>query len=129
MAVNTYEVFFLLDPNKFSADPEGSTKLANGMIEHHGGKILYTRPWAEPKLAYPIKNFRKGSYLLSYVECDSKAIPAIEHDFRLNDMVLRHLVVKLHKGIAEQILAQLAGHSEGPPRPREEPVGMGGGRR
>ena len=126
MAENTYEVLFLLEPNKFSADPEGSTANVNGMLEAHGGKVLFTRPWAEPKLAYPIKNFRKGSYLLTYFKAEPKAIAAIEHDVRLNDLVLRHMVIRLHPKIAEQIIAQLEGHSDGPPRPRvEEPIGGG----
>ncbi len=53
MAVNTYEILFLLDPNKFSADPDGGLKQVNGIVEHYGGQIVFTRPWGEPKLAYP----------------------------------------------------------------------------
>ncbi|QDU63759.1 30S ribosomal protein S6 [Planctomycetes bacterium Pan216] len=114
MAVNIYECLFLIEPNKASSDWDNSMATANGMIERHGGEILFSRHWGEPKLAYPIKKFRKGGYLLTYFRSDSQGIPKMEADFRLAvDLILRHMVVKLHPSIADRILAQLHGtHSE-----------------
>jgi small subunit ribosomal protein S6 len=126
VAVNTYEILFLLDPNKFSSDPDGTTKVINDLIEHYGGEILYSRPWGEPKLAYPIKNFKKGSYLLTYFKGDSKGIPQLEHDCRLSEVILRHLVIRLHPKIAEKVVEHLntVGHWE----PSHEPAEAGVGR-
>lgn len=130
MAVNTYEILFLLDPNKFSSDPDGTTKVVNGLIEHYGGEILYSRPWGEPKLAYPIKNFKKGSYLLTYFKGDSKGIPQLEHDCRLNELILRHLVIRLHPKIADQVVEHLntVGHWEPSQQHESAEAGVGGGR-
>lgn len=128
MAVQTYEILFLVDPNKYSSDPDGVHKLVNGIVEHYGGQIAYTRPWGETKLAYPIKNFKKGSYILTYFKSEGKAIPQIEHDCELSDVVLRHLVLKLHPKIAEQVLAHLLGGGE-LPRTEPEPVEAGPGER
>lgn len=128
MAVQTYEILFLVDPNKFSSDPDGVNKLVNGIVEHYGGQIAYTRPWGETKLAYPIKNFKKGSYILTYFKSESEAIPRIEHDCVLSEVVLRHLVLKLHPKIGEQVLAHLLGGGE-LPRTEPEPVEAGGERR
>ncbi len=115
MAVNTYEILFLLDPNKFSADPDGGLKQVNGIVEHYGGQIVFTRPWGEPKLAYPVKNFKKGAYVLTYFKADSLAIPKIEHDCRINEIILRHLVIRLHAKIADQVIQ----HVSGPPVDRD----------
>ncbi|MBY0586937.1 30S ribosomal protein S6 [bacterium] len=115
MAVNTYEILFLLDPNKFSADPDGGLRQVNGIVEQYGGEIVFTRPWGEPKLAYPVKNFKKGAYVLTYFKADSLAIPKIEHDCRINEMILRHLVIRLHAKIADQVIQ----HVSGPPVERE----------
>lgn len=109
MAVNTYECLFLLDPNKASADWEAVMNGANGIIERHGGEIVDSRPWAEPKLAYPIKKFKKGNYLLTYFTVESTKVPDIEQDCRLNDAILRHMILRLHPQIAEEILAHLRG--------------------
>lgn len=114
MAVNTYEILFLVDPNKYSSDPDGVQKVVNGIVEHYGGQIAYTRLWGETKLAYPIKNFKKGCYVLTYFKCEPAQIPQIEHDCRLSEVVLRHMVLKLHPKIAEQVLAHLLGGGELP---------------
>lgn len=121
MAVNTYEILYLLDPNKFSADPEAALGAVNGIIEHHGGQIVYSRPWGEPKLAYPIKNFKKGAYVLSYFNIDGLAIPKIEHDLKLQDLVLRHLIIRLHEKIAEKVVEHVTtvGAHHEPPRETE----------
>jgi small subunit ribosomal protein S6 len=109
VAVNTYECLFLLDPNKASADWEAVMASANGIIEKHGGEIVDSRPWGEPKLAYPIKKFKKGNYLLTYFNSESTKIPEMEKDCRLNEAILRHMILKLHPQIAEDILAHLRG--------------------
>ena len=113
MAINTYECLFLLDPNKMSADAAGVTGRVNGILEQFGATIVHTQPWGEPKLAYPIRRFKKGSYVLTYFHCESTAIPKIEAECKLNDdVILRHMVLKLHPVIAKEVLAHLEGRSE-----------------
>jgi small subunit ribosomal protein S6 len=113
-------MLFLLDPNKFSSDPDAVIQNVNGILTNQGAEIKFTRPWNESKLAFPIKNFKKGTYLLTYFTCDSRAIPTIEHDCKLNEIVLRHLVIKLDPKIAEQVLMHLSGNGEPPARPARE---------
>lgn len=112
MAVHTYECLFLLDPNKASSDFNGVAAQLTGIIERHGGEIISVRPWGEPKLAYPIKKFRKGSYLLTYFKAPASGLAGMEHDFALNEAILRHLPLKLHPLIAEQVFAHLNAEPE-----------------
>ncbi|MFO0945895.1 MAG: 30S ribosomal protein S6 [Planctomycetota bacterium] len=109
MAVHVYECLFLLDPNKASADLDGIIHQLNGTITKAGGEIVDTRLWGEPKLAYPIEKFRKGTYVLCYFKSEAKNIVEMEAQFRLNDNILRQMVLKLHPHIAEGILAHLQG--------------------
>lgn len=125
MAVHTYECLFLLDPNKTSADPAGVQTQVNEVIERCGGEILVSLPWGEPKLAYPIEKFRKGSYLLTYFKSEATAIAQMEEIFRLSEVLLRHLIIKLHPKIAEDNLAHLRGER---PAPEPTPEGEGGER-
>ncbi|OYW15257.1 MAG: 30S ribosomal protein S6, partial [Planctomycetales bacterium 12-60-4] len=57
-----YEGMFLLDSNRFSADPDGTQQAVLGMLDRVGAKVVASRPWQEGKLAYPIGNHRKGLY-------------------------------------------------------------------
>ena len=119
MAVHTYECLFLLDPNKASANWDGVQAEVNGVIEQHGGELVDSRPWGEPKLCYPIKKFRKGSYLLTYFKAESTKVPLMEKEYKLHDVVLRQMLVKLEPQIAEPILAHLSGEMV------DAPVGEG----
>lgn len=112
MAEHFYECLFLLDPNKASADWDAAMGRANGILERHGAQIAESRHWGDPKLAYPIKKFRKGSYLLTYFTSDAKNLPAMEADCRLEDLILRQMILKLHPQIADDIQAHLRGEAE-----------------
>lgn len=120
MAVHTYECLFLLDPNKASTNWNAVSADVNGIIERNGGEIFDSRPWGEPKLAYPIEKFRKGVYMLTYFNCESTKIAAIEADSRLNESVLRLMILKLHPQIAEEIMAHLHGESNAEEHHEEE---------
>lgn len=122
MADSTYEGLFLLDANKASADWDGVSGQVTGLIERHGGKIAFAAPWTEHRMAYPVGKVRKGSYLLTYFECPGPSIPQIEHDCRLNDSVLRQMILRLPTTIADQILQ----HINDPPSAEEQEEGGDG---
>lgn len=120
---HVYEVMFLLDPNKASADWEGTVGAANGTLQRHGAELIHTQSWGEFKLAYPIKKFRKGSFLLTFFRVESKAIPVIEADLRLVDVVARYLIIRHHDKLADFVIGQVTGQNA-----PEELVGIGDGR-
>jgi small subunit ribosomal protein S6 len=104
MPVNSYEVLFLLDPTK-TADLEGVKTQLHGTLEKHGAEILASRKWDDRKLAYPIGGHKKGVYYLTYFKVDSKKMSEVDHDFRLNEVILRHLVSAIDPKWDEEMLA------------------------
>ena len=104
MAAQTYEGLFLLDPNKASSDWEGSVVQVNGVIERFGGQILHTRPWGDFKLAYPINKYKKGVYLLTYFQIDSAQLHEVEREYRISEIVMRRMVLRLDPKIAKEML-------------------------
>lgn len=123
MSRNTYECLFLLDPNKSSSDWDGVVRQVNGLIERHGGTIVHTQAWGDTKLAYPIKKFRKGNYLLTIFESEASGVPAMEHECRLNETILRHLVIRY----PDKIVANIVEHYRSPQKAQREddPVAVG----
>ena len=53
-----------------------------------------SRDWGRRQLAYPIQKLVKAHYVLLNVECSDATLADIENNFRFNDAILRHLVVK-----------------------------------
>ncbi|MNC89107.1 30S ribosomal protein S6 [compost metagenome] len=43
----------------------------------------------------------KAHYVLMNIECDNETIVELEHSFRFNDAVLRHLTIKMAKAVVE----------------------------
>ena len=65
-----YEGMFLVDSNRYAADPEGTQQAVLGMLERVGAKVVASRPWQEGKLCYPIEGQRKGLYYLACFTMD-----------------------------------------------------------
>lgn len=111
MAVNTYEVMFLIDSNKYASDPEGTLGEINKMLERISAETLVARPWQDGKLAYPVEGRRKGLHYLTYLKMDSQSLNELTRLCKLNDVVLRHLTIKLDEALVEPMIAVASGEA------------------
>jgi len=91
-----YEIVFIVHPDQSEQVP--------AMIERYratvlaaGGKIHRIEDWGRRQLAYPINKIFKAHYVLMNIETDQKLLDELEHGFKFNDAVLRHLVVRMKK--------------------------------
>ena len=105
MAASVYECMFLLDTGKVSGDVPTAAKQLHALLERNHAEILASRPWDERRLAYPVKGFKKGLYYLTYFRSEGKNLAAIEHDFSLNEMILRTLVLRVDPKLVDRLLA------------------------
>src|ERR1700758_4625250 len=87
MPANVYECMFLLDTNKVSGDVPAAAKQLHTIFEKNNAEVLASRPWDERRLAYPIKNHKKGLYYLTYFRSEGKNLISIERDVALNEMI------------------------------------------
>jgi small subunit ribosomal protein S6 len=104
LKTKVYEGLFLLDSNRYGRDPSGIPAKIGETIESAGGKMLASRLWSEQKLAYPINGHRKGTYWLTYFELGSDQLDGINRQFKLNDSVLRNLVLSVDERIADTLV-------------------------
>ena len=107
MPANVYECMFLLDPNKVAGDVPAVAKQLHGLLERHQAEVLASRQWDERRLAYPIGSHKKGLYYLTYFRTEGKNLAPLEGDIRLNETILRHLVIKVDPKL-EAIMLQVA---------------------
>jgi small subunit ribosomal protein S6 len=63
-------------------------------VTGRSGKIHRLEDWGRRQLAYPIAKIHKAHYVLMNVECDAETLGELDHAFKFNDAVLRHLIVK-----------------------------------
>ena len=91
-----YEIVFIVHPDQSEQVP-GMVERYRSMVESKGGKIHRLEDWGRRQLAYPIQKIHKAHYLLMNIECGQAALEELEHGFKFNDAVLRHLTVQKKK--------------------------------
>jgi small subunit ribosomal protein S6 len=87
-----YEIVLLIHPDQSEQVP-AMLERYKGMITGGGGKVHRVEDWGRRQLAYQINKLAKAHYLCINIEADQNVMGELEHAFRFNDAVLRHLTV------------------------------------
>lgn len=88
-----YEIVLLIHPDQ-SEQVSAMVERYTSMITADGGKIHRYEDWGRRQLAYPIQKLAKAHYICMNIECSQPVYAELEHAFRFNDAVLRHLTVR-----------------------------------
>jgi len=104
MPANVYECMFLLDTSKVAGDVTAADRTIRTILERNNAEVLVARPWDERRLAYPIGNQKKGLYYLTYFSADGKSLPGIDRDCKLNEMIMRQLVLRIDPKMVNTML-------------------------
>jgi small subunit ribosomal protein S6 len=91
-----YEICFIVHPDQSEQVP-AMLERYQSLIASQGGKVHRVEDWGRRQLAYPIQKLVKAHYLLLNIECGKVTLDELEHAFRYNDAVLRHLTVGMKK--------------------------------
>ena len=88
-----YEIVFIVHPDQSEQVP-AMVERYRTLVTAKNGLIHRLEDWGRRQLAYPIQKIHKAHYVLMNIECDQEALDALEHAFKFNDAVLRHLTIK-----------------------------------
>ncbi len=89
-----YEIVFIVHPDQSEQVP-GMVDRYRQMVTGRSGKIHRLEDWGRRQLTYPIQKVHKAHYVLMNVECDGETLDELDHAFKFNDAVLRHLIVRM----------------------------------
>lgn len=125
--MNPYEMTFIVRPDRDEEQTRAAVETVTGRITSAGGELIAAIPWNPPRrrMAYPIREFGDGFYVTTVFRLDSTALRAIENALKLNDNILRFLIVQAtDQNIkqAQQRLQQQQAAAAAPP-PQPEAVG------
>jgi small subunit ribosomal protein S6 len=121
-----YEIVFLVHPDQSEQVP-AMIERYKALVENGNGKIHRLEDWGRRQLAYPIQNLVKAHYVLLNIEADQSVLAELTENFRFNDAVLRHLVVKRDGPDTEPsfILKSKDEKDKGERRRRDDDEGVG----
>ena len=95
-----YEMMYILSPEIGDENFGASVEKINSLITRLGGElgeINQTSPWGKRRLAYPIGKHNDGYYVVTNLKLDPGQTGELERSLRLNEEVLRHLLVSQEK--------------------------------
>ena len=115
--IRHYEIVFLVHPDQSEQVPAMVDKYKD-LVTKDNGKIHRFEDWGRRQLAYPINKIHKAHYVLMNVECNQKAIDELEHIFRFNDAIVRHIVLRCKEAVIEPSPMAKAKERESEDRPR-----------
>jgi small subunit ribosomal protein S6 len=95
-----YEIVFIVHPDQ-SEQVSAMIERYRTLVTSGDGQVHRVEDWGRRQLAYPIQKVHKAHYVLMNVECNQTVLDELEHAFKFNDAVLRHLTVIRTKAVAE----------------------------
>jgi small subunit ribosomal protein S6 len=88
-----YEIVFIVHPDQSEQVP-AMIERYRANITARNGSVHRLEDWGRRQMAYPIQKIHKAHYVLMNIECDQETLEELEHGFKFNDAVLRHLTIK-----------------------------------
>ena len=87
-----YEIVLLIHPDQSEQVP-AMLERYKGLITQGGGKVHRVEDWGRRQLTYMINKLAKAHYLCLNIEANQAVMAELEHAFKFNDAVLRHMTV------------------------------------
>ncbi len=89
-----YELVMILSPESTEDEVSAMVETVHGFITEGGGTIGEHDNWGLRRLAYPLKRFREGNYVLTNFQSSPTAIHELEDNLKASQDVMRYLVTR-----------------------------------
>ena len=90
-----YQSTLILKPDLDEAQVDQALEKVTGFLTKSNGSCLKIEKWGKKRLSYRIKKSRFGYYLNIYHTCDSLKVSSLEIEYKLYDLILKFLVIRL----------------------------------
>lgn len=92
--MKAYEILYVIRPD---LDEEATTALIDRfseLVTNNGGDKVTVEKWGKRRLAYEIKDYKEGQYVLMNFEGEAHTSREIERVMKISDDVIRFLTVR-----------------------------------
>ena len=105
-----YEVMFIVRPDIEDADVDKLIAGFEQTIINGGGTLRSTEKLGRRKLAYTVRKFNDGNYVLLTVDADGKLVAELERRLRVSEPVIKFITVRMDE--EEKRLAKIKKHRD-----------------
>jgi len=118
--LRSYQSVLILKPDLDEAQVDQVLEKITEFLSKNNGSIVKVEKWGKKRLAYRVKKSRFGYYLNMYHTCESLKVSALEADYKLYDLILKFLVIRLDDKDLE--LAMKRENEDGVEEKKEKPL-------
>ena len=93
--MNKYEVMFIVKPDLEEADIKKTADTMKKVLTDNGAKVVEEKAMGQKDLAYEMNKYKTGFYFLFVVENAKDAVKEFSRVARINENVIRHLVIRV----------------------------------
>lgn len=91
--MTNYEIMFIVKSTLEESALNNITKEVQKLITMNNGKVIEFKDLGRKKLAYEINKEVSGFYYLMNVSASSETIQEFDRKLRINENILRHLIL------------------------------------
>lgn len=92
-----YEIMFIIRPDMEEAEIKNTAEAMKKVLTDAKANILEEKSMGQKELAYEINKYNTGYYYLLIVEASKEAEQEFNRVARINENLLRHLIVKVEE--------------------------------
>lgn len=90
-----YEVMFIVRPDVEDADVDKLIAGFEQTVTTGGGNVRSTEKLGRRKLAYTVRKFNDGNYVLLTIDADGKLVAELERRLRVTEPVIKFITVRM----------------------------------
>jgi small subunit ribosomal protein S6 len=95
MNQRNYEVMFIVRPDVSEEDTDKLISGFEGTVTQGGGAIKQVEKLGRKRLAYTVRKFNDGNYVLLHLDADGALVAELERRLRVSEPVIKFLTVRM----------------------------------
>jgi small subunit ribosomal protein S6 len=103
-----YEVMFIVRPDVIDEELDKLVAGFEGTVTNGGGAIKNSEKLGRRKLAYTVRKFNDGNYVLLTIEANGAVVAELERRLRVTEPVIKFITVRMDE--EEKRLAKIRAH-------------------
>jgi small subunit ribosomal protein S6 len=91
--MRNYELMYIVKPELDEEQLTGVIEKFANLIAANGGEVVSTDKWGKRRLAYEIKDYREGVYILVNFKGEAGTAQELDRVMKITDDILRFMII------------------------------------
>lgn len=90
-----YELMYIIKPDLDEEATNNVVEKYSQLIANNEGEVINIKPWGRRRLAYEIKDYKEGCYMLGLFKGTPATVKELDRIFKIDDAILRHMITRI----------------------------------